>query len=93
MAFLEAEGARNVIEACGRAAYVKRCVFTSSLLASIWKGNNVDRVIDETCWSDEEFCRENKVFNLCNRPYQIALNEKVNYKLHPLTLAFFKSVL
>ncbi|KAM4123880.1 hypothetical protein ACB094_01G189900 [Castanea mollissima] len=62
MTFLEAEGARNVIEACGRAAYAKRCIFTSSLLASIWKGDNVDRVIDETCWSDEEFCRENKLW-------------------------------
>lgn len=64
MAFVEAEGAKNVIEACGRAAYIKRCIFTSSLLASIWKGDNVDRVVDETCWSDEEFCRENRVHNI-----------------------------
>nr|AIX92150.1 cinnamoyl-CoA reductase 1 [Betula platyphylla] len=62
MAFVEAEGAKNVIEACGRAAYIKRCIFTSSLLASIWKGDNVDRVVDETCWSDEEFCRENRLW-------------------------------
>ena len=61
MAFLETEGARNVIEACGRAAYIRRCIFTSSLLASIWTSSNLDRVIDESCWSSEEFCRENKV--------------------------------
>ncbi|XP_059670545.1 cinnamoyl-CoA reductase-like SNL6 [Cornus florida] len=60
MAFLETEGAKNVIEACGIVAYVKRCIFTSSLLASIWKRDNADRVVDEGCWSDEEFCRENK---------------------------------
>ncbi|KAK9272910.1 hypothetical protein L1049_003289 [Liquidambar formosana] len=60
MAFLEAEGARNVIEACGRAAYVKRCIFTSSLLASVWQGSATEGIVDESCWSDEEFCRGNK---------------------------------
>jgi nucleoside-diphosphate-sugar epimerase len=64
MAVVEAEGAKNVIEACGRAAYTKRCIFTSSLLASIWRGDNVDRVVDETGWSDENFCRENRVHNI-----------------------------
>ncbi|KAJ4961045.1 hypothetical protein NE237_020955 [Protea cynaroides] len=63
MAFLETEVARNVIEACGRAASVKRCIFTSSLLASIWQSNGgADGVIDESCWSDEEFCRYNKLW-------------------------------
>ncbi|KAF8407927.1 hypothetical protein HHK36_007067 [Tetracentron sinense] len=61
MAFIETEGARNVIEACGRAGYVKRCIFTSSLLASIWQGHD-DGVIDETCWSDEDFCRDNRLW-------------------------------
>ncbi|KAL3568256.1 hypothetical protein D5086_030907 [Populus alba] len=62
MAFLETEGARNVIEACGRAAYIRRCIFTSSLLASIWTSSNLDSVVDESCWSSEEFCRENKLW-------------------------------
>uniref|UniRef100_A0A6N2LT08 3-beta hydroxysteroid dehydrogenase/isomerase domain-containing protein n=1 Tax=Salix viminalis TaxID=40686 RepID=A0A6N2LT08_SALVM len=61
-AFLETEGARNVIEACGRAAYIRRCIFTSSLLACIWTSSNLDRVVDESCWSSEEFCRENKLW-------------------------------
>ncbi|GAB2299900.1 hypothetical protein Dimus_033949 [Dionaea muscipula] len=64
MGFLETEGARNVVEACSRAAYVKRCVFTSSLLASIWNehDDNSDQTVDENCWSDEEFCREKKLW-------------------------------
>ncbi|KAJ8751847.1 hypothetical protein K2173_026045 [Erythroxylum novogranatense] len=62
MAFLEAEAARNVIEACGRAAYVRRCIFTSSLLASIWTRETPDRIINEKCWSDEEFCREERLW-------------------------------
>ncbi|XVF20508.1 hypothetical protein REPUB_Repub12eG0006600 [Reevesia pubescens] len=60
MAFLETEGARNVMEACAKTTYIKRCIFTSSLLASIWRNNNIDETIDESCWSSEEFCRENK---------------------------------
>ncbi|XP_044468771.1 cinnamoyl-CoA reductase-like SNL6 [Mangifera indica] len=62
MAFLETEGARNVIEACGKTAYVKRCIFTSSLLASIWNIDKVDAIVDESCWSNEDFCRENKLW-------------------------------
>ncbi|XP_016462186.1 cinnamoyl-CoA reductase-like SNL6 [Nicotiana tabacum] len=62
MAFLETEAAKNVIEACGRAAYIKRCIFTSSLLACIWKGNDLPNLIDESSWSDEAFCRENKLW-------------------------------
>ncbi|KAL9271331.1 Cinnamoyl-CoA reductase-like SNL6-like protein [Drosera capensis] len=62
MVFLETEAARNVVEACGRAAYIKRCVFTSSLLASIWTGGDSDQNIDESCWSDEDFCVENKLW-------------------------------
>ncbi|KAK6266484.1 hypothetical protein QUC31_017321 [Theobroma cacao] len=62
MAFLETEGAGNVMKACAKAAYIKRCIFTSSLLASIWRNDNIDRTIDESCWSSEEFCRENKLW-------------------------------
>lgn len=62
MAFVETEGAKNVIEACAKSARVKRCVFTSSLLACIWNDHNLDRVIDESCWSDEDFCKEKKLW-------------------------------
>nr|GLL18805.1 cinnamoyl-CoA reductase-like SNL6 [Ipomoea trifida] len=62
MAFLETEAAGNVIEACSKAAYARRCIFTSSLLASIWKGNNHEHDLDESSWTDEDFCRENKLW-------------------------------
>ncbi|EEF28742.1 cinnamoyl-CoA reductase, putative [Ricinus communis] len=62
MAYLETEVAKNVIEACSRAAYIRRCIFTSSLLASVWIGDNLNTAIDESCWSSEEFCRENKLW-------------------------------
>nr|GMC67412.1 cinnamoyl-CoA reductase-like SNL6 [Ipomoea batatas] len=56
------EAAGNVIEACSKAAYARRCIFTSSLLASIWKGNNHEHDLDESSWTDEDFCRENKLW-------------------------------
>ncbi|KAJ4833259.1 hypothetical protein Tsubulata_005093 [Turnera subulata] len=62
MAFSETEGAKNVIEACGSAAYVRRCIFTSSLLAAIWPDGNLDMVIDESSWSNQDFCRDNKLW-------------------------------
>ncbi|XP_019185655.1 PREDICTED: cinnamoyl-CoA reductase-like SNL6 [Ipomoea nil] len=63
MAFLETEAAGNVIEACSKTAYARRCIFTSSLLASIWKGNNHEHDdLDESSWTDEDFCRENKLW-------------------------------
>uniref|UniRef100_A0A2P2K6D0 Cinnamoyl-CoA reductase 2 n=1 Tax=Rhizophora mucronata TaxID=61149 RepID=A0A2P2K6D0_RHIMU len=61
-AILEADAAQNVMEACGSAENVKRCIFTSSLLASIWIAQNPNRVIDEGCWSNEEFCRDRKLW-------------------------------
>lgn len=80
---LEAEGVANVIEACGRAAaYEKRCIFTSSLLSSIWKDGNVERVVDETSWSDEGFCRENQVLQFLFIFISLTL-------LEPSSLAFY----
>jgi hypothetical protein len=66
MATLEAQAAERVIEACVRTGSVRKCVFTSSLLACVWRQNNphgrrCPTIIDESCWSDESFCRDNKV--------------------------------
>ncbi|CAM0881815.1 unnamed protein product [Alopecurus aequalis] len=67
MANLEAQAAERVIEACVRTESVRKCVFTSSLLACVWRENYPhDRrgpsIIDENCWSDETFCRDNKLW-------------------------------
>lgn len=66
MAMLEAQAAERVIEACVRTESVRKCVFTSSLLACVWRQNyphdrRLPTIIDESCWSDESFCRDNKV--------------------------------
>jgi len=66
MARLEAQAAERVIEACVRTESVRKCVFTSSLLACVWRQNyphdrRFPTIIDENCWSDESFCRDNKV--------------------------------
>ncbi|GJN18273.1 hypothetical protein PR202_gb05416 [Eleusine coracana subsp. coracana] len=67
MARLEAQAAERVIEACVRTGSVRKCVFTSSLLACVWRQNyphdrRFPTIIDENCWSDESFCRDNKLW-------------------------------
>ncbi|KAL5221786.1 hypothetical protein ABZP36_026499 [Zizania latifolia] len=67
MATLEAKAAEQVIEACVRTESVRKCVFTSSLLACVWRKNypqdrRFPTIIDENCWSDESFCRDNKLW-------------------------------
>ncbi|CAL4948533.1 unnamed protein product [Urochloa decumbens] len=67
MARLEAQAAERVVEACVRTDSVRKCVFTSSLLACVWRQNyphdrRFPTIIDENCWSDESFCRDNKLW-------------------------------
>uniref|UniRef100_M8AU40 3-beta hydroxysteroid dehydrogenase/isomerase domain-containing protein n=1 Tax=Aegilops tauschii TaxID=37682 RepID=M8AU40_AEGTA len=62
MATLEAKAAEQVVEACVRTESVRKCVFTSSLLACVWRQSYPHRhrfpaTVDESCWSDEAFCR------------------------------------
>jgi hypothetical protein len=66
MARLEAKAAELVVEACVRTESVRKCVFTSSLLACVWRQNyprdrRIPTTVDESCWSDESLCRDNKV--------------------------------
>lgn len=55
------EGTKYVINAAADAG-VRRVVFTSSIGAVYMDPNrSPDAVIDETCWSDLEFCKSTKV--------------------------------
>lgn len=60
-------GTKNVIIAAAEAK-VRRVVFTSSIGAVYMDPNRgPDVVVDESCWSDLEFCKNTKVlytFNL-----------------------------
>ncbi|XP_010453599.1 PREDICTED: cinnamoyl-CoA reductase-like SNL6 [Camelina sativa] len=66
MAELEAKVSESVIKACTRTASVRKCVFTSSLLACALQNssfNNLDHsVINEESWSDEQLCIDNKLW-------------------------------
>lgn len=54
-------GTRNVIVASAEAK-VKRVIFTSSIGAVYMDPNrSPDVVVDESCWSDLEFCKNTKV--------------------------------
>lgn len=55
------DGTLNVLKACVE-ANVKRVVYISSAAALMMNPNwSKDRVIDESCWSDLEFCKRTEV--------------------------------
>ncbi|XP_061340064.1 cinnamoyl-CoA reductase 2-like isoform X2 [Gastrolobium bilobum] len=52
------KGTANVLEACLKAK-VERVVFVSSIAAIGMNPNfSKDKVLDESCWSDKEYCRK-----------------------------------
>ncbi|KAF7081260.1 hypothetical protein CFC21_085222 [Triticum aestivum] len=61
------EGTRNVINAAADAG-VRRVVFTSSYGAVHMDPNrSPDTVVDETCWSDYDFCKETGNMYCCSK--------------------------
>lgn len=62
---LEVRGAINVVEACAQTESIEKIVFTSCLTAAIWRENICAvKDVDERSWSDREFCRKLKVWDL-----------------------------
>ena len=57
-------GTKNVMAAAAEAK-VRRVVFTSSIGTVYMNPNrSPDTVVDESCWSDLEFCKNTKVINI-----------------------------
>lgn len=58
------EGTRNVLNACLKAG-VRKVVVVSSAGANMVNPNwPMDQDIDESCWTDTEYCRSTKVISL-----------------------------
>jgi nucleoside-diphosphate-sugar epimerase len=56
------KGTRYVIDAAAESGTVRRVVLTSSVGAVAMHPNRApDAVVDESCWSDLEFCKKTKV--------------------------------
>ncbi|XP_038903680.1 cinnamoyl-CoA reductase-like SNL6 [Benincasa hispida] len=65
MAEVEKKVSENVMEACARTSSVRYCVFTSSLLACIWRDGTqaeLPPVVDHNCWSDPSLCVDKKLW-------------------------------
>lgn len=57
------KGTLNVLKACVATPNVKRVVVTSSMAAVSYDNTRPqEKVVDESCWSNEEFLRESKQF-------------------------------
>lgn len=68
-------GTKNVILAAAEAK-VRRVVFTSSIGAVYMDPNRgPDVVVDESCWSDLEFCKNTKVID----QHEIQINQSRIY--------------
>jgi cinnamoyl-CoA reductase len=64
-------GTEYVINAAADAGTVRRVVFTSSIGAVTMDPNrSPDVVVDESCWSDLEFCKKTKVSKPDSLPFQ-----------------------
>ena len=64
MTDFEVRGTLNIVEACANSS-VKRLVLTSSLSTMVWdQQRHPEKVIDEKCWSNLDFCRSKKVHHL-----------------------------
>ncbi|KAJ7970834.1 Cinnamoyl-CoA reductase [Quillaja saponaria] len=61
MAEIEVKAAENVMVACARTTSIRKCVFTSSLVACVW-GDNAQQdqpsIINEDSWSNESYCTD-----------------------------------
>lgn len=66
MVEIEVRGAHNVLEACAQTETIEKVVFSSSVCAMIWRGDRIsgadDNVLDERSWSDENYCRNTKLW-------------------------------
>ncbi|MED6183775.1 hypothetical protein PIB30_040836 [Stylosanthes scabra] len=65
MAEIEVRVSENVMEACARTTSIKRCVFTSSLLACVWQQqqqNSPITIINHNSWTNESLCKEKKLW-------------------------------
>jgi nucleoside-diphosphate-sugar epimerase len=75
------KGTMNVLQACS-AANVHRLILVSSLTACFFNpGWPQDKIKDESCWSDKEFCKENEVstkklmlINTCTKRLKSIIN-------------------
>lgn len=57
------KGTLNVLKACSKAK-VKRVVYVSSASAVLMNPSWLkEQVMDETCWSDKEYCKDTGVKN------------------------------
>lgn len=61
----EVRSTLNVVEACANTSSGKRMILTSCASTIAFDHNNKSgKVVDERCWSNMDFCRDNKV-SLC----------------------------
>jgi len=61
------KGTLNVLKTCAKVSSVKRVIVTSSMAAVLFREPTLgpNDLVDESCFSDPNFCTEKKVLELC----------------------------
>lgn len=61
------KGTLNVLRSCAKTPSIRRVVVTSSMaaVAAVRRAKTPDVVVDETWYSEADFCREIKVDKIC----------------------------
>jgi len=65
------KGTLNVLQSCAKSASVKRVILTSSISAVVFdtRPKNPGVIVDETWFSNPDFCRESKVSTVFPKSY------------------------
>lgn len=63
------KGTLNLLQAVAKAKSVKRVILTSSIASVIYnrRTRTPDTVVDDSWWSDPDFCRENKAWYMMSK--------------------------
>lgn len=81
------KGTLNVLNSCAKSPSIKRVVLTSSIAAVAYNGRprTPDVVVDETWFTDPDFCKESKVciyyHSSCSFEYK---NHAVHFESFPV---------
>lgn len=64
------KGTLNVLNSCAKVPSVRRVVLTSSMAAVAYNGKprTPEVIVDETWFSDPDFCKESKVWTFSTSP-------------------------
>ena len=87
------KGTMNVLKSCVKSRTLKRVVLTSSIAAVAYNGKpqTPDVVVDETWFSDAEFCRRNGVCAVSSHELSLHVLKRVYIYIYMIKFCAFRT--